>query len=199
MCWGCFRFHDRNSVCGIAARKRQQLTRIDRTPAMNIKSLLQAAASKYRSTKDNGSNGALGLAKEVLHISNGNLSRKVNPNDDTCHCSPEEVITICRESGDHAPLQAMAMELGYLLMPMHIASTADMAPSLAGTFKELGEWLQAATTANASASLSDNTIAALQRELLEGISSSIATFNELKAKHEGGKVASKPAHVRAVA
>ncbi|CAA2107692.1 phage regulatory CII family protein [Variovorax paradoxus] len=163
---------------------------------MNIKALLQTAVGKYQSTKPNGSNGALGLAKEVLHISNGSLSRKVNPNDDGSHCSPEEVITICRESGDHAPLQAMAIELGYVLMPLQVGAVSEMAPSLAGNFKELGEWLQAASAAASSpnGALTDNVINNLQRELFEGIFTSMQTFNEIRAKHE----ASKPG-LRAVA
>lgn len=155
---------------------------------LNFKPLLQATVMGYRSPDSDGSNGALGLAK-ILQVSNGILSRKVSPTDAAAHLSPEELVRVCQETGDVSAFQAMAMELGYLLMPMHVASPADTAPSLAGTFKELGEWLQAASAANSMPSVSDNTMGVLQRELLEGITASLQTFNELKAKHEAGKKA----------
>lgn len=153
---------------------------------LNVTPLLQAAVSNYRSPDSNGSNGSLGLSK-LMGISNGILSRKVSPNDPGAHLSPEELTFVCKETGDVSAFQAMAMELGYLLMPMHVASAGDTAPSLAGTFKELGEWLQAASAANSMPSVSDNTLVGLQRELLEGITASLQTFNELKAKNEAFK------------
>ncbi|MGQ3179766.1 MAG: phage regulatory CII family protein, partial [Blastomonas fulva] len=70
---------------------------------LDITPLLQAAVMGYRSPEPNGSNGALGLSK-LMGISNGILSRKVNPLDTGSHCSPEEVVKICRESGDLTPL-----------------------------------------------------------------------------------------------
>lgn len=158
---------------------------------LNVKPLLQAAVMGYRSQDPNGSNGALGLSK-LMGLSNGILSRKTNPLDTTAHCSPEELVQVCKETGNHSAIQAMAMELGYLLMPMHAPSAADVAPSLSSNFKELGEWLQAASAANSAPSLSDNAMANLQRELIEGISASLQTFNELKARH----AAAKPSHLR---
>lgn len=161
---------------------------------LNVKPLLQTAVMGYRSPDPNGSNGALGLSK-LMGMSSSILSRKTNPLDTTAHCSPEELVRVCKETGNHAALHAMAMEVGYLLMPMHVASPADTSPSLSSNFKELGEWLQAASSANSAPSISDNTLAGLQRELIEGISASLQTFNELKARH----AAAKPAHLRVAA
>ncbi|WP_219209464.1 phage regulatory CII family protein [Variovorax boronicumulans] len=150
--------------------------------------LLQTAVTNYRSPDSNGSNGSLGLSK-LMGLSNGSLSRKVSPNDPVSHLSPAEFVTVCKTTGDHSAFLAMAMELGYLPMPMHTASTRDLAPSLSATFKELGEWLQAASAANSAPSLSDNGLMILQRELIEGIAASVQTFCELKAKHVGAKPA----------
>lgn len=165
---------------------------------MNIKSLLQAAVSKYRSTEPNGSNGAVGLAKEVLHVSNGNLSRKVNPNDDTCHCSPDEVIAICKATGDLGPMHAMAAALGCVLIPMAGEALGDMPAVLATNVKEDGEWFQAAAMAYAAPKLSDNQLATAAKEGIESMSATARTIMHLYSKAEADKTgdASKPAHLR---
>jgi hypothetical protein len=165
---------------------------------VNIKSLLQAAVSKYRSAEPNGSNGAVGLAKEVLHVSNGNLSRKVNPNDETCHCSPDEVIAICKATGDLGPLHAMAAALGCVLMPMAGGEVGDMPAVLASNVKEDGEWFQAAAMAYAAPKLSDNQLANAAKEGIESMSATARTLMHLYAKNESDKsgAASKPTHLK---
>lgn len=155
---------------------------------MDVTLLLQKAVTGYRSPKTDGSNGSLGLSK-ILGISNGSLSRKVSPNDSASHCSPDEVITICKETGDLAPMHAMAAQLGCVLMPISLEGGKDLSPDLASNFKELGEWLQAASAANAAPSLSDNAMAVLSSEMIEGLSATITTFQKLKAKHAAGKPA----------
>lgn len=149
--------------------------------------LLQTAVTNYRSPDSHGSNGSLGLSK-LMGLSNGSLSRKVSPNDPVSHLSPAEFVTVCKKTGDHSAFLAMAIELGYLLMPMHQAEGDDTAPALVSNFKEVAEWLQAASTANAQPNLTRSTMASLKRELMEGIFASVKTYNELEAK----SLASKP-------
>lgn len=166
---------------------------------MNIKMLLQDALGLYRSKDPNGSNGASGMAKEVLHISNGNLSRKVNPNDTTCHCSPEEVIAICKATGDLGPMHAMAAALGCVLLPMAHGEMADLPVVLASNVKEDGEWFQAAAMAYAAPKLSDNQVALAAKEGIESISATARTIMHLYSKNEADKggSAAKPAHLKA--
>ena len=153
---------------------------------LDITPLLQAAVTGYRSPDPNGSNGSLGLSR-LLRVSNGVLSRKVSPNDPGSHCSPDEIVAICRETGDLAPMHAMAAQLGCLLMPAMPLAPGDISPDLARNFKELGDWLQAAATAHAADTITDNTLAVLSRELIEVISESVNMFARLKAKHDAGK------------
>jgi len=152
----------------------------------DITTLLQTAVSNYRSPDSNGSNGSLGLSK-ILGISNGSLSRKVSPNDPVSHCSPAEVVAIVKHTGDLAPMHAMAAQVGCMLMPIELMGATDMAPDLATNFKELGEWLQAASAANAAEHISDNAMAGVTKELVEGIAACIATHQMIKAKHAAGK------------
>lgn len=153
---------------------------------LDVTPLLQAAVQSYRSPDPEGSNGALGLSK-LMRISNGILSRKVSPVDTGAHCSPEEFITICRETGDLAPLHAMAAALGCVLLPMAPAVARDVSPVLATNFKEDGEWLQAASAAYASPTLSDNQLAAATKEGIESIKATADTLGQLYAKNAASK------------
>jgi hypothetical protein len=160
---------------------------------MNVTTLLQTAVTNYRSPDSNGSNGSLGLSK-LMGISNGSLSRKVSPNDPVSHCSPEEVVFICKTTGDMAPFLAMAAALGCVVLPMSVDRAADVSPTLATNFKEDGEWLQAASTAYAAPVLSDNLLAQVTREGIESMSATAATLMQLQAKHDAATNApSKPA------
>lgn len=155
---------------------------------LDVTHMLQAAVEAFRSPDSDGSNGALGLSK-LMRISNGILSRKVNPLDKGAHCSPEEVITICRETGDLGPLHAMAAALGCVLLPMSGEAAQDISPVLATNFKESGEWFQAASAAYAAPALSDNQLAAAAKEGIESIKATAETIGQLYAKN----AASKPA------
>lgn len=153
---------------------------------IDVTHTLQAAVENYRSPDSDGSNGALGLSK-LMRISNGILSRKVNPLDKGAHCSPEEVITICRETGDLGPLHAMAAALGCVLLPMAPGGAADVSPVLATNFKEAGEWFQAATAAYAAPSLTDNQLAAATKEGIDNIKATAETLGHLYAMNAAAK------------
>lgn len=161
------------------------------------KPLLQTAVSGYRSQHEHGKNGAAGLSAEHMHIANGSLSRKVNPQDQTSHPSPAEIVTICRATGDLGVLHAMAADVGCLLMPLGVAAAADLAPDLAANFKEVADWLQVASAAHAAgpAALTDNKMAELGKEMIEAMASTIAAYQRLQAMH----AAAKPTHLRAAA
>lgn len=163
---------------------------------LDVTHLLQAAVEGYRSPDSDGSNGALGLSK-LMRISNGILSRKVNPLDKGAHCSPEEIITVCRETGDLGPLHAMAAALGCVVLPMAPVAAADVSPTLATNFKEDGEWLQAASAAYAAPSLSDNQLAQATKEGIDSIRATAETIGQLYAKNAATKP--KAPHLRAAA
>jgi len=155
---------------------------------LDVTPLLQAAVLSYRSPDPDGSNGALGLSK-LMHISNGILSRKVSPLDNGAHCSPEEFVTICRETGDLAPLHAIAAALGCVLLPMAPEVAADVSPVLATNFKEDGEWLHAAADACADQALSDNKLAKAMKEGVDSIRATTNTIGHLFAMNAATKAA----------
>lgn len=158
----------------------------------DVTHLLQNAVSSYRSPDSNGSNGALGLSK-LLGISNGILSRKVSPNDPACHLSPAELVKVCKETGDHSAFVAMAMELGYVLMPLDVSLADDPSCPMGRTFKESGEWLQKASALNASPRPTPNQIEEARRELFESIAQDMRMFSMLQAK----SLAQQPSHLKA--
>jgi hypothetical protein len=158
----------------------------------DVTSLLQTAVSNYRSPDSNGSNGSLGLSK-LMGISNGSLSRKVSPNDPVSHVSPAELVKVCKETGDHSALIAMAMHLGYVLMPLNMESTDDLSPGMVKTIKESADWLQVASAANASPRLTANQLADAKRELFESIQEGVRMYSALEARY----LAQQPSHLRA--
>ncbi|MBB1603329.1 phage regulatory CII family protein [Variovorax sp. UMC13] len=155
----------------------------------DVTALLQDAVSKFRSTDPNGSNGAAGLSK-LMGITAASLSHKVSPTYPTAHCSPREVLQICKLTGDMVPIQAMAAALGGVFVPLFCASEADansVSCKVASAFKENGEWLAAAGSANAQAVLNANQLAVAKREMMESIMASVRAFAALEAKHSASQ------------
>ena len=93
---------------------------------MNITGLLHNAVRNFRGPEPEDSNGAAGLSV-YMGITAVSLSHKVSPTYPSAHCSPEEIVAICQLTRDHAPLQAMAKALGYVLLPV-VPPDAEMDP-----------------------------------------------------------------------
>ena len=157
---------------------------------MDITSLLQDAVRSFRSTEENGHNGVKGLAA-AMRMQSASLSHKVSPTYPTAHLSPEEFIEVCKRTGDMAPFYAMAAALGCVVLPMTVPQAQDVSPTLATNFKEDGEWLQAASSAFAAPSVSDNMLAKATKEAFESIGATVNTIMQLQAKHDAG-MPSKP-------
>lgn len=159
---------------------------------MNITALLYNAVRYFRGPQPEDSNGAAGLAP-YMGITSTSLSHKVSPTH-TAHCSPEEIVAICKLTGDHAAVRAMAKQLGYYLVPVP-QQDADLDPEYIGRVtacaKEFGEFLAEATTSYADKHVSDSEMVKITKEFAESMAAQSHLFSILQAKHEGGK----PGHI----
>lgn len=155
------------------------------TSRLNIKRALQDAVSKFRSQDEFGSNGAKGLAPE-MGLSAGSLSHKVSPTYPGAHCSPEEVVEICKKTGDIGPMQAMCAELGGVYLPL-VASLDKASCLIVGSVKEYGEWMAKANSGlqMEDRELTDAYMADLERELLESVTECMRLHSKLRARHAG--------------
>lgn len=156
---------------------------------MNITASLYNAVRRFRGVEPDDSNGAAGLAP-YLGITATSLSHKVSPSYPAAHCSPDEVVAICRLTSDHAPLQAMAVQLGYVLIPI-AKPDADMDPEyvarVAASAKEFGEFITEASSGYADKQINDHEMARISKEFADSMAAQAHLFAILQAKHLAGK------------
>lgn len=156
---------------------------------MNITGLLYNAVRHFRGPEPEDSNGAAGLSA-FMGITATSLSHKVSPTYPSAHCSPEEIVAICQLTRDHAPLQAMAKALGYVLLPV-VPPDAEMDPQyvaqVTASAKEFGEFLAEATTSYADRQIDDAEMRKLTKEFAESMAAQAHLFALLQAKHQAGK------------
>ena len=160
---------------------------------MNITALLFNAVRRFRGVEPDDANGAAGLAP-AMGITATSLNHKVSLTYPTAHCSPDEVVLICKLTGDHAPMQAMAMQLGYALLPI-VSKQEQNDPEFFGrltlSVKEFGEFITEASSGYADKSIDDNEMARITKEFAEAMAAQSHLFAALKARH----LAAKPASV----
>lgn len=155
---------------------------------MNVTALLFNAVRSFRGPGPDDSNGAAGLAP-YLGITATSLNHKVSPTYASAHCSPDEVVAICKLTGDHAPVQAMALELGYALLPIAATdgmSTAD-ACRIAKAAKEFGEFLAEAASNIGGKQIKDSEMTHIAKEFAESMAAQAHLFAQLQAAHDAGK------------
>lgn len=158
---------------------------------MNITGLLYNAVRCFRGPQPEDSNGAAGLAP-YMGITATSLSHKVSPTYPTAHCSPEEIVSICQITGDHAPLQAMARALGYVLVPV-VESIENADPQyvaqVTASAKEFGEFLAEATSSYADQKITDPEMLRITKEFADAMAAQARLFSLLQAQHQAGKPA----------
>lgn len=156
---------------------------------MNITALLYNAVRRFRGPEPEDSNGAAGLAP-YMGITSTSLSHKVSPTYPTAHCSPEEIVDICKLTGDHAPMQAMAKALGYVMVPMAKVG-GDVDPEyiaqVTASAKEFGEFLAEATTSYADKKVTDTEMMKITKEFADSMAAQARLFGVLQAKHQADK------------
>lgn len=155
---------------------------------MNITALLYNAVRCFRGPQPEDSNGAAGLAP-YMGITSTSLSHKVSPTH-TAHCSPEEIVDICQLTGDHAPMQAMARALGYVLVPLaqEGADTGqEYIERLTAAAKEFGEYIAESTSSYADKRISDDEMARITKEFADSMAAQSHLFSILQSKHAAGK------------
>ncbi|WP_295851018.1 phage regulatory CII family protein [uncultured Xylophilus sp.] len=158
---------------------------------MNITALLYNAVRRFRGVEPEDSNGAAGLAP-YMGLTSTSLSHKVSPTYASAHCSPDEVVMICKLTQDHAPLQAMAMQLGYALLPIAPATgdgDPDYVQRMSSSVAEFGQFIAEASSSYADRSIDDNEMARITQEFAESMSAQAHLFALLKAKHLKAKPA----------
>ena len=138
---------------------------------MNITDALYRAVHSY-------AGGSESLAPR-MGMRASSLDHKVSPTYPGAHCSPEEMVTICELTGDHGPLQAMALRLGYALLPLQRPDTElgpEFTQALAKTVREFGEFISEISTDLADARVSDNELRRIERELADMLAATQALY-----------------------
>lgn len=130
---------------------------------MNITDALYRAVHSY-------AGGSESLAPR-MGMRASSLDHKVSPTYPGAHCSPEEMVAICELTGDHGPLQALALRLGYALLPLakYEGSQADaeLVRQLATSVREFGEFISEISTDLADGKVSDNELRRIEHELAD--------------------------------
>lgn len=154
---------------------------------MNITDALYRAAHDYP--------GGIEALAVRMRISPSSLAHKVSPNYPGAHCSPGEMAQICEFTSDHSPLQALAGQLGYQLLPIVQQGEVDseFTLRLARTVKEFGEFISEISTDLADGKVTDNELKRIERELADMVAASQALY-AVAARINS---AAKPAHLRA--
>lgn len=155
---------------------------------MNITALLYNAVRRFRGPGPDDSNGACGLAP-YIGITAVSLSHKVSPTYPSTHCSPEEVLAICKLTGDHEPLRAMAKDLGYALLPLapaHEEPDDAWAERLTDSVKEFGEYVTTASVSYADKKVSDAEMAGIEREFNQAMAGMSRVHAYLRDCHAKG-------------
>lgn len=131
-------------------------------------------------------NGGAEILGALVGIQAGILRNKVNPHNDRNHLTIDETMRIQRLSGDHRIIQAMAIELGYVMLPLDVQDEPASIEAATRTVLELARaqgdlssgWLEAIEddkiTRNEQAELSR-----LAQEMMRGIASFIRAASKL--------------------
>lgn len=153
---------------------------------MNITAALYRAAHGYQ--------GGMAKLAQFVGCSEHGLQHKVSPSYPGAHCSPDELVTICEVTQDLAPLQAMAMRLGQLVIPMPSAAgvEGDVAVKLAATCQSFGELIAEYSASLADGRVNQNELHRIEREGAELIADVHALLAHANTQYE----AAKPAVVR---
>lgn len=131
---------------------------------MNITDALYRAVHTY-------AGGSESLAPR-MGMRASSLDHKVSPTYPGAHCSPQEMAAIMELTGDHGPLQALAMRLGYALLPLPRADDVaqidgELVRQLASSVREFGEFITEISTDLADGKVSDNELRRIERELTD--------------------------------
>lgn len=122
--------------------------------------------------------GVPALAARMKVKSHAVLSHKLNPNNQDNHLTVSDLMTIMVMTGDHRPLHAACLELGYMALPLP-ANTDDetTAEALTDTCKEFADYLQSVTAA-----LTDNKVTAIElRKVRKELGEMVAAAGHLEA------------------
>lgn len=148
---------------------------------MNITAALYRAAHGYP--------GGMAKLAQFVGCSEHGLQHKVSPSYPGAHCSPDEFVTICEVTQDLGPLQAMALRLGQLVVPLPSAAgvTGDVAVKLAATCQSFGELITEYSASLADGQVNQNELRRIEREGADLIADVHALLAHANAQHEASK------------
>lgn len=116
------------------------------------------------------------------------LYHKVSPTYPTSHCSPEEMLEIMQITGDHGALQALAGNLGYVLLPApDLAADTPCTLALAQSVQEFGEFAAESARGLADGRISDNELARIEREGAQALAAIQELMRVAARVHQAGK------------
>lgn len=135
--------------------------------------------------------GGFEEAAKSLGKSPSTLRHELNEDDHANKLGLMDAMTLTQSSGDQRIVVALAAECGGVFMPLPQASTAgseDTVRHIGLLVKEFGELLSEVSTRAADGVISDNDLAALQRESLEMMGAMQALLVHLAARNASTKL-----------
>lgn len=121
----------------------------------------------------------------LLGMSPTTLRHKANPNDPRQFFSPEEVIALQRETGNHGGLQVEAEALGYVLLKCPGELAPDQAMALVtGAVREFGDFMREWSDAHADNEITANELQRIDAELQAATAAMQAMRSFAAAMHE---------------
>lgn len=132
--------------------------------------------------------GSAALAAR-LGLSVTSLSHKVSPTYPNAHCSPEETLDIMQITGDHGALQAMAAELGYVILPSPELAhqEGDSAQALAAVVGRFGTFITEVAQDLADGRVTDNERGRIEAEAAQAIAAIDALLRLVQRLNVAGK------------
>lgn len=125
---------------------------------------------------------------QLLHMSPTTLRHKANPNDPRQFFSPEECISLQRETRDHGGLHVEAEALGYVLLkaPQQVAPDEAM-HLVTRAVREFSEFMTQWSGCQEDGDVSANELQRVDAELLDAISALQSMRAHVAAMHEARK------------
>lgn len=110
--------------------------------------------------------GTRGLALR-MGVNGAVLSHKLNPNDGSNHLTVREFEAMLTLTGDHRALHALALDQGYMLLPLPGESDCPAMGALIQSVSESADFLKAASESLADGKVTKLELATVRKELTE--------------------------------
>lgn len=102
-----------------------------------------------------------------MNVNGAVLSHKLNPNDASNHLTVREFEALLTLTGDHRALHALALEHGYMLMPLPSATDCPALGALITAVSESADFMKAVSESLSDGKVTKLELARVRKELTE--------------------------------